>query len=786
VSVVDSGNHLRTTAEISSVFAAAHNGSSLLVTGRAGTGKSTLLRRLRRELEERHGSVPVVAPTGIAALNVAGETLHRFFAFRQGLTTDLRRYRPPNHLKDVDAIIIDEISMVRADYFDMMSRALKRAKDSADEFGGVQVLLFGDLYQLPPVTTDSERDQLVQYSSSYFFAANAFRAVEWQQVELTEVFRQRNQSFISLLNDIRDGANVEKAIDSLNARVIESGGLKAPDGAIVLATTNRLAAAENQRRLTQLGSVIHKHHADVEGEVSLADYKVEKTVEYAVGAQVMMAVNTRDFVNGTLGRIVAIDEAHGSPRVDIELIDSEYSGRVVVAPHKWEIWRTENKTPRLVGSVRQLPFRLAWAVTVHRSQGQTFDNVVFDRGRGTFESGQLYVALSRCRTFEGLFLVSPLRPRDVIVNSDVVRYFRRQLDPSDQSRPTAHAYVGAIETDTGEYGRIVEIAVIVENGTSADLRLSTLVNPMRDMSGSPSGLSPSDLTLAPTIEELRSVLAVVLNGCAVVGVGSSRLLDQIGWSKSDVDEGVWLDSRDLPSASRLNEMLSTCRSAIDAADLVRSACDEIGARPTSSPVINLNMALQPGLTLLARPGIPAVSGNLDAVAARDSSAMRILKVAHLASSPEAITELESTSDFQANATEYRQLAAKALDHLIEAAKQDKVLSESEEKRISAFAEAFSLEFDASRATPEDLAIDLKAGLRVCLTGSPAAGGDSSLRKPELRKTLERNGMVEVESVTRRGCDLVVALDASSMSGKAKQARKFGIPVLSSQEFLRRL
>lgn len=783
---MDSEGTLRTTAEISSVFSAAHSGKPLLVTGRAGTGKSTLLRRLRGELEERRGFVPVVAPTGIAALNVSGETLHRFFAFRQDLTTDLRRYRPPNHLKDIEAIIIDEISMVRADYFDMMSRALKRAKDSREEFGGVQVILFGDLYQLPPVTTDSDRDQLANYSSGYFFAAEAFRAVEWQQVELTEVFRQRHQSFIDLLNCIRDGANIEATIDSLNARVIDAGGLEAPEGAVVLTTTNRLAAAENQKRLAQLGSTIHKHQAEVEGEVSLADYKVEKAVEYAVGAQVMMAVNTREYVNGTLGRIVAIDEESGSPRVHIELLDTEFSGSVVVAPHKWEVWRTENKTPRLVGSVRQLPFRLAWAVTVHRSQGQTFDKVVFDRGRGTFESGQLYVALSRCRTLEGLFLVSPLRPRDVMVNNDVIRYLRRQADQPAENPPTAYAYVGAIETDSGEYGRIAEIALIIESDAGPTLQISTLINPMRDMSSSPSGLRPSDLTLAPTIEQLRSALAVILDGCSVATFGASRLLDQIGWADSDADEGVWLDCRDLLSSSYIEDLWAACRSATDVAELVRSGCADVGARPSGSPVMNRNSVLEPGLTLLARPGIQAVSGGLDAFAASNPLALRILKVAQVASNPETITELDSTSDFQANTVEYQQLAAKALERLIEAAQRDRVLSETEESRIRAFSEVFGLEFDISTATPEEVAIDLRAGLRVCLTGSPPADGDSSLRKPELRKTLEQHGMLEVESVTRRGCDLVVALDASSMSGKAKQARKFDIPVLSSTEFLQLL
>ncbi len=777
----------RETAQITDVLSSARSGQSLLVTGRAGTGKSTLLRRLRTELEPSRGHIPVVAPTGIAALNVSGETLHRYFAFRQDLTPDLRRYRPPNHLKDIGMLVIDEISMVRADYFDMMSRALQRARDDDRAFGGIQVVLFGDLFQLPPVVTDRDRQFLTPYSSEHFFSAEAFRTISWKEIELTEVFRQRHQDFIDLLNRIRDGQEVEATITALNSRVLDAGLADGPKAAIVLTTTNRLAAAENQRRLHELGTLIHSSAAVVEGEVSLSDYKVDSTVEFAIGAQVMMAVNTSDYVNGTIGTITAIENTSETPRVTIQLLDSEYSGSVCVTMHKWEVWRTEEKTPRLVGSIRQLPFRLAWAVTVHRSQGQTFDNVIFNRGRGTFEAGQLYVALSRCRTLEGLYLTAPLRPRDVMVSTEVIRYFKGRALTDGGEPGVGRAYLGAVETDAGEYGRLLELSVALERSAGEMLQVSTLINPMRDMSTSPSGLSPSEVTLAPTIEELRALLAVLLDGFVVTTFGASRVLDQIGWSDSVVDEGVWIDARDFdirPESEVLESSIQTAGDLADRARLLAGTCSDAGL---GAPVSNIGLRLLAGLTLQARSGTAAINGAIEHWFASQSLESRILKIAMVASDPADIALLRGDPDFVANESEYKELASSALDRLINAAQRDNRLSETEGVRIDAFAQAFGIAYRRTDfESPESDELTLRPGLRVCLTGSPANDSDQRLKKPALREVLKHNGMTETGSVTRSGCDLLVALDASSMSGKAKQARKFGIPVVSSEEFLRRI
>lgn len=766
------GLELTETAEIERVLELVASGRSLLVTGRAGTGKSTLLRRVRANLENSRKVVSLVAPTGIAALNVAGETLHRHFAFRADLHSSLRNYRPPAHLEETDVLVIDEISMVRADYFDMMSRALSRAKNSAEPFGGCQVVMFGDLFQLPPVVTDRDRPALTEYQTPFFFSSRAFAASEFEAVELTTVFRQRgDEAFIRLLNAVRESNAIGPTLESLNARVSPDEN-DSPQPRVTLVPSNRRANEINRRELLSLDSLVHTWEATVTGDISLDDYKVAKVLEFAVGAQVMMAVNSDDFVNGTMGVVTDI-HAGGEMRVTINVGTSGESHPVVVEPHVWEVWRRTREDSVLVGSIKQLPFRLAWAVTIHRSQGQTFERVVFDRDRGMFEDGQLYVALSRCRSLSGLTLRRPLTPRDVRVNDDVLRFYRSLTAPLVNVTTRPHAYVGFLETGSDEFGRLLEIAILAYDGQEEAFRFSTLLNPMRDFALPDQDLNPATVTLAPTIEEVRAALAMLLGGRVIVTHQSNRLQDLLSLEKAAVEEGLWVDVNQLGGVAPSEPGIST---ALDALEYVRRVFELHGGDGVhpAVPVGQPSADVPPGLTILDRHGFSSIPTSF-AGTMHNTNANRLL-VAVLAGaiSQENISLLEQLDT--ATRTALRPSLQDVLEALVRSALRDGRMAPHEKERITWLSRAFDLPLPA--LPDEELSgkpIHLHAGQRVCLTGK-------GLNKAETRLLLEEHGISETDRVTKSQCDLVVADNASSQSVKARAARNFGIAVVSLGEF----
>ena len=763
---------LTETSEIERVLDLASAGHSLLVTGRAGTGKSTLLRRVRADLENSGKVVSLVAPTGIAALNVGGETLHRHFAFRANLLASLRNYRPPAHLEETDVLVIDEISMVRADYFDMMSRALSRVRNSPDPFGGCQVIMFGDLFQLPPVVTDRDRAALTDYQTPFFFSSRAFTATNFEAVELTTVFRQRgDEAFIRLLNAVRESSALDATLESLNTRVAEDDSTSAQPR-VTLVPSNRRANEINRRELSKLETPVHTWEAKVTGDISLDDYKVEPVLEFAVGAQVMMAANTDEFVNGTMGVITDIHDGD-EIRVTVDVGTSGDSHPVIVEPHTWEIWRKTREESVLVGSIEQLPFRLAWALTIHRSQGQTFECVVFDRDRGMFADGQLYVALSRCRSLSGLTLRRPLTPRDVRVNDDVLRFYRSLSAPLENVAIRPHAYVGFLGTGNDEFGRLLEVAIVAYDGEEEAFRFSTLLNPMRDFALPNQGPTPSTVTLAPTIDEARAALAMLLNGRIIVTHQANRLQDLLSLKKVATDEGLWVDVDQLGDAEESESRLST---ALEAVEHVREVFRIHGANRMhpAVPVGQPGGEVQPGLTFLDRHGF--TSAPPSAKDALRSPATTRLLVAVLAG---ATSQTRSSLLEQLDAATregLRPAVQDALNALVKSALRDGRLAPQERERIEWLANAFDLPSpDLPDSEVSDEPIELHVGQRVCLTGK-------GLNKAESRLLLEEHGLLETDRVTKSQCDLVVAENASSQSVKARAARNFGIPVISLEDF----
>lgn len=410
----------------------------MFVTGRAGTGKSTLLEHMKTI---NKGKIAVLAPTGIAAINVDGDTIHSFFRLKPGFELDEAEHMRINHLLEkkcnsIDTIFIDEISMVRADILDAIDILLQRARKSLEPFGGVRMIMFGDLFQLPPVITNDDKDAFLRtYKTPYFFSAHLFNdkdlftpGFNMRKIELRKVYRQREQEFIDMLNGVREGDVSDQDLEFINRRVNSKFIPREEDNYIHLMATNYQASRLNSSKLSKIDSPIINYQAHIEGNIG----KLQPTathIQMKVGAQVMFINNDskKRWVNGTIGTVLGL-EIEIEEGVDIEVLRVELSnGKTVkVTPFTWEISRyvfEAGKLKREVdGFFTQIPLILAWAVTIHKSQGKSFDKVLVDLGSGSFAHGQTYVALSRCTTIDGLVLRSPIKRSDIIVDCDVLEF----------------------------------------------------------------------------------------------------------------------------------------------------------------------------------------------------------------------------------------------------------------------------------------------------------------------------------------------------------------------------
>lgn len=403
----------------------------LFVTGKAGTGKSTLLEHFRATTKKN----PVVlAPTGVAALNVKGVTIHHFFRFSVDVTAQKireRKVRPHDRklYKKLKTIVIDEASMLRADLVDCIDAFLRLyGPRPGSPFGGVQMIFIGDLYQLPPVVTGEERSIFAgYYRTPYFFSAHALEDVELEIVELEKVYRQKDRAFVELLNRIRNNTVSDEDIARLNERFDPRH--TPDDGAfsVHLTTTNARADEINAVRLAALKGRTHTARAEIEGEFGREYFPTAVELRFKIGAQIMLVNNDRGgrWVNGTIGVIKALKrDEEDRPYLEVGLRDG--ADPVEVYPFTWEVYRFKLQESAIVaepvGTFTQFPFRLAWAVTIHKSQGKTFDKVVIDLGRGAFATGQTYVALSRCTSFEGITLTTRIKKHHIRTDPRIVAF----------------------------------------------------------------------------------------------------------------------------------------------------------------------------------------------------------------------------------------------------------------------------------------------------------------------------------------------------------------------------
>jgi ATP-dependent DNA helicase PIF1 len=402
--------------------------TNLYITGDAGTGKSTLLREFIKKTKKE---VIILAPTGLAALHVGGETIHRFckFATNSGLTLlsedKIHRLRDHKKIASVQTIIIDEVSMVRSDLFDALDVFFRKNTGRKSlPFGGLQVVLFGDHFQLPPIVKEDEKGVLLQtYQSEHFFDSHVYPSLGIEHIKLTQNYRQSDEEFIKLLGYLRKGINQSNLIEWINKKCYHSSyQFEKEEGVISITSTNINATNINYSHLENLSGDDRAYKATTYGNFGPEQYPTEKYLVLKLGAQVMFIRNDKDkrWVNGSIGIITDMADKWVEVKIGVMKVRVETESWET---HSYEYDEEQGKVvQRVIGEFVQLPLKLAWAVTIHKSQGQTFEACNIDLGRGAFVSGQTYVAFSRCKTIEGVKLLKPLKAQDIITDSRVIEF----------------------------------------------------------------------------------------------------------------------------------------------------------------------------------------------------------------------------------------------------------------------------------------------------------------------------------------------------------------------------
>ncbi|MGV7221335.1 MAG: ATP-dependent DNA helicase [Nitrospinales bacterium] len=449
--VVDKPEGFEINEEIKEVLSSLENtNQNIFLTGKAGTGKSTLLNYFRAT--SRKDPI-VVAPTGVAAVNVQGQTIHSFFGWGINIAPDRVRkvsYEKGKIYRNMKMLIVDEISMVRADLFECIDKFLRLNTGKQDlPFGGVQIVVIGDLYQLPPVVLAQEKKYFEEvFSSPFFFSTEGFDIGSFKKYELNKVYRQKDPEFVATLNAIREGVADDNHIDLLNKTVIEEEPEDFEDY-VHLVTTNKMAKEINDKRMSRLSAEPVTYKGSIHGTFKEKDAPTDLELKLKTGALVMLLNNDRErkWVNGDVVKVLETR----SQSVLVEFNDGTVHD---VGIHSWETIRfifdeEEQKiVPTKIGGFTQIPIKPAWAMTIHKAQGKTFEKVFMDLGSGAFAEGQTYVALSRCKTIEGLKLASPLTPHDIFVNEKVKSFMSFTYG---QDKPIARSKSKLKPTEKSKY-----------------------------------------------------------------------------------------------------------------------------------------------------------------------------------------------------------------------------------------------------------------------------------------------------------------------------------------------
>ncbi len=528
----------------------------LFLTGKAGTGKTTFLKRLREISPKR---MIVVAPTGVAAINAEGVTIHSFFSlpFTPFIPKEARvenenerQYRfsriKIDILRSLDLLVIDEISMVRADILDAIDEVLRRYKNRNKPFGGVQLLMIGDLQQLPPVVTDADAEVLTRYyDTNFFYGSKALGKTRFVTVELQHMYRQSEAKFIGLLNAVRDNQLSPQMMELLRQRTIP--GFQSDDY-IMLTTHNHQAQRINDQRLKELKNASWFFKAKVTGDFPEGSYPTDFELELKPGARVMFLKNDsspeKAYFNGKIGVITSIDE-------DTIYVQSEGEERIIaVHPMEWNNMQytiddtTQEIVETVIGTFEQYPLKLAWAITIHKSQGLTFDKVVID-ARAAFAHGQVYVALSRCRSLDGLVLSTPIHQHNLINNAEIEQFSRLQKEhaPSQESLRTAQQYY------------MQELLIDLFDFTPLQKEIINLIYRLRENEQVVSGNIHTSV---------RTVKEFINQDIVEIGIKFHSQINELIAQNGDVENNSLLQERIRKATSFFGDKIDRCMADVDA------------------------------------------------------------------------------------------------------------------------------------------------------------------------------------------------------------------------------
>lgn len=785
---------LTITPEIERALELLESGSHLFLTGKAGTGKSTLVRHFLATTERR---AVVAAPTGIAALNVEGYTIHRLFGFRPTTTLDDVRsgtYRPGRFTKAIrglQTLVVDEASMVRADVLDMVEAALRRfGPREGEPFGGVQVVLVGDLLQLPPIVGDRESEFFAtHYETPYFYSAHAFERDAFPTVALTTVFRQLGDDRLtSLLNAVREGVLLEAARAELNTRVDPDFEPPEDELWLTLAPSNSIVTARNRERLERLPGEAVTHVARESGDLGGFDPPTDAVLHLKVGAQVMMLTNDPSdrWVNGSLGRIVDMAVVDGERELDVELADGSV---VTVGAYTWEVTRPVveggSLSREVVGTWTQLPCRLAWAITIHKSQGQTLDRLVVDLTGGVFATGQVYVALSRATSMAGLVLRKPIEPRHLRTDRRVTRFLSGSVARTAPDRFAALGICFVGDEGTFSRPRPIELAVAFDDGTA----VSTLVNPERDLADARARyeVTADDVLLAPTLPEAWAVLAPLLEGVTPVGLRVDDALAKIDFELKRLKHvvpmpfGVEVPYGALSSEGRVAESsgraADRARATLAAFVRLRESGVALASSTPFEPAQSLPdpsylLTRDPDLAPPSTDRLPTLSALVEASTSISAALLDGADAADGSPPPAVVAEA---------------VAARLANVATKASRLSDTLVERLRTVESLLGESFVDDLVASVAEANPSASDvLQPGARVCFTGTATSPSGRVYERDEMERLARDAGLVPATNVTKTKCDLLVVAEVGTQSGKARKAREYGKPVISADEFLARL